>query len=219
MAPTQSRCGLRGVACVPTDRPSPKLSSFRIKNGPARVSPADVDVDPEAKPARATRSTQAALWRLLEPRLQLGLSHLPVSKASRAQDVLKTAAGGARSCPGGRRGGRGEAVRGIRGVEKAAAGPVVPAAPTPTIPSVHPAWRGAGGHQHAQHQLSLPRPPPSSPLSANPQGRHGPPALQMRKRQFRNWPTVPANTGDERKRRKAGSTGLPRGPRAGPGLS
>lgn len=93
VAPTQSRCGLHGVACVPTDRPSPKLSSFRIKNGPARVSPADVDVDPEAKPARATRSTQAALWRLLEPRLQLGLSHLPVSKASRAQDVLKTAAG------------------------------------------------------------------------------------------------------------------------------
>lgn len=105
-------------------------------------------------------------------------------------------------------------MRGIRGLEKAAAGPVVPAAPTPTVPPVHPAWRGVGGPglscQHAQHQLSLPRPPPSSPLSANPQGRHGPPALQMRKRQFRNWPTVPANTG-QMEEEEGRLHGLPQG--------
>lgn len=52
VAPTQSPCGLRGVACVRTDRPSPKLLSFRIKNGPAWVSPTDVDMDSVAKPAR-----------------------------------------------------------------------------------------------------------------------------------------------------------------------
>ena len=30
----------------------PQVSSFRIKNGPSRVSPKDVDVDSVAKPAR-----------------------------------------------------------------------------------------------------------------------------------------------------------------------
>ena len=59
VAPTQSPCSLGGVACGPMDQPSPKLSSFRIRNAPAQVSPADVDVDSEAKPAWATRNTQA----------------------------------------------------------------------------------------------------------------------------------------------------------------
>ena len=179
------------------NRPSPKLLSFRTRNAPAQVSPADVDVDSEAKPAWATRNTQAALWYLLEPQLQLGLSHLLVSKVSRAQDVLRTAGG--QRVGQERRQRRGGARYPWAGEGGCWAGG----------PSCPPSAAGAGGPglscQHAQHQLSLPRPPPSSPLSANPQGRHSPSALQMR-----NWPTVPANTGDGWRRRRAGSTGLPR---------
>lgn len=58
----------------------------------------------------------------------------------------------------------------------------------------------------------LPRPPQSSPLSTKPQGRHSPPTLQMRKRHFRNWPTVPANTGPTEEEEGASSTA-----RASPG--
>ena len=214
MAPTQSPCSLGGVACGPMDQPSPKLSSFRIRNAPAQVSPADVDVDSEAKPAWATRNTQAALWCLLEPRLQLGLSHLLVSKASRAQDVLKMA-GGQRV--GQERRQRRGGARNPRAGEGGcwAGGPHGPHAHRPSCPSSVAGGRGTRALMPACTAPALTS-SPTSILTAlcQPPGKAQPPALQMR-----NWPTVPANTGDEWRRRRAGSTGLPRVPRAGPGLS
>ena len=94
-----------------------------------------------------------------------------------------------------------------------AGGPRGPHARRPSCPSsVVVVGAGVPGLscQQVQLQLSLPRPPQSSPLSTNPQGRHGPPTLQMRKTHFRNWPTVPANTGDKRRRRRGPA------PRPGP---
>lgn len=152
---------------------------------------------------------QAARWHLLEPRLQLGLSHLLLGKASRARDVLKTARGqlaGRGAALGDTRGGRGGGCAASSGWRRQLLGWWSPRSPRP--PSLLSIRRGSGGEgisglscQQVQLQLLLPRPPQSSPLSTKPQGRHSPPTLQMRKRHFRNWPTVPANTGPRRRRR------------------
>lgn len=95
----------------------------------------------------AVRNTQASRWHLLEPRLRLGLSHLPLGKASRARGVLKMAGGqlaGRRAAPGDRRGGRGEGgARCPKGGE-GSCWPAVPTVPTPTVPPVYPVWLGGG---------------------------------------------------------------------------
>ena len=161
---------------------------------------------------RGTR--RLALWCLLEPRLQLGLSHLLVSKASRAQDVLKMA-GGQRV--GQERRQRRGGARNPRAGEGGcwAGGPHGPHAHRPSCPSSVAGGRGTRALMPACTAPALTS-SPTSILTAlcQPPGKAQPPALQMR-----NWPTVPANTGDEWRRRRAGSTGLPRVPRAGPGLS
>lgn len=121
----------------------------------------------------AVRNTQASRWHLLEPRLRLGLSHLPLGKASRARGVLKMAGGqlaGRRAAPGDRRGGRGEGgARCPKGGE-GSCWPAVPTVPTPTVPPVYPVWLGGGGPgSHASTDSS------SSRFLAHLHPHHSPP--------------------------------------------
>ena len=107
VAPTQSPCSLRGV---PTDRPSPKFRPLGSRTGLLGSPPRMWTWTQWPSQPGATRNMQAARGHLLEPRLQLGLSHLLLGKASGARDVLKTARGqlaGRGAALGDRRGGRG----------------------------------------------------------------------------------------------------------------
>lgn len=190
---------LRSPWCsVCTHGPAKPQASFRIKNGACLGLPHRCGHGLSGQALRGMRNTQASRWHLLEPRLRLGLSHLPLGTASPSPECPedgRRAAGRAESCP---RGQEKEAEeRGAwcpQGGEGScwAGGPHSPHAHCPSSLSCVAGRDPRLSCQHRQLQLSLPQPTSIlTTLTSNPHpGRHGP-STQMRKRHFRNWPLSP----------------------------